>query len=949
MLKVILRESAITRKRLLELFYQIGNKMKTKALPFAFTIALLFYCSSFLFAQNHMIRKNLSIPIATLPITNNSVLTTAISGNILYIGGQFTKVGLNSGAFAKVDRLTGNYIPGLPLVGQTTGSQSYNQVKAAIPDGYGGWFIAGNFTQVGRVQVSGLAHIKSDGSIDMEFTPITNMSVNAMALSDTILYVGGNFSSIGDSARNNIAAINVLTGKVTSWNPSANNYVSVIAVSGSIVYVGGGFNIIGDSTRNGIAAINTSTGLASAWNANCNNQTGQLVEAIAVTNSAIYVGGNFTYIGDSLRAYIAALDPVTGFATAWNPEQNDPAGSGTVAALAVSGSDVYAGGFFTFIGGQYRNHIADIDASSGLSTAWNPGVTGTSVSNISLFGSTAYICGSFSSVGDSIRNTAAAINTINGVVTSWNPSTDGTITCLSADSSAIYIGGTYTMLDAQNRNYAAAVDLSTGQITSWNPDADAVVEAIAVQGNRIYVGGYFTNIGRQARSSIAALDTVTGAATSWDPEAKMGDVDAIAPSGSVIYVGGSFGNIGGNLNKKYLAAIDTSTGLPTSWNPNPDSYVYSVVCDGNVIYAAGDFFNAGDSTRHHIVALDSATGLATSWNPNANNEVRTLALAQSVLYAGGSFTNIGGSARNNIAALDLTSGKATSWNPNANSFIYSFALSPNSVYAGGDFTSIGGKSRNYAAAISPTDGSIETWNPDLDYDVKSVSISVTNAAVFLGGSFNIISNSIHPFIDSVSDNELLAPPPPHLITSNFGDTLSIKDSALIWNFETSAASYEIQISTDSIFSKVILDSTGITDTLLFPRSLSSNTKYFWRVRGINNYGASLYSETGYFISPNFTLVKQSEYTMPRKYSLSQNYPNPFNPSTIISYSVPKSSMVSIKVYDALGREIETLVNEQKSPGNYKIIFNAGKLASGVYFYQLRSSDYSSIKKMLLLK
>lgn len=923
--------------------------MKTKALPFAFTIALLIYYSSFLFAQSHMIRKNLSIPIATLPITNNSVLTTAISGNILYLGGQFTKVGLNSGAFAEVDRLTGNYIPGLPLVGQTNGSQSYNQVNAAIPDGYGGWFIAGDFTQVGNVQAKGLAHIKSDGSVDVGFASITNLGVKVMAISDTILYVGGNFSSIGDSARNNIAAINVITDKVTSWNPSANNSVFAIAVSGSIVYAGGGFNMIGDSSRNGIAAINTSTGLASAWNANCNNQTGQVVEAIAVTNSAIYVGGNFTYIGDSLRAYIAALDPITGLAKAWNPGQNDPIGSGAVVALAVSGSDVYAGGFFTFIGGQYRNHIAEIDASTGLSTVWNPGVTGTSVSTISLLGSTAYICGGFSSAGDSTRNTAAAINTINGEVTSWNPSTDGTITCLSADSSAIYIGGSYTMLDAQNRNYAAAIDLSTGQVTSWNPDADAAVEAIAVYGNMIYAGGYFANIGGQARSSIAALDNVTGAATSWDPEAKMGDVDAIAPSGAVIYVGGSFDNIGGDLNKKYLAAIDTSTGLPTSWNPNPDSYVYSIVCDGNVIYAAGDFFNAGDSTRHHIVALDSATGLATSWNPNANNEVRTLALAPPVLYAGGSFTNIGESLRNNIAAIDLSSGKATSWNPNANSFIYSFVLSPNAVYAGGDFTSIGGKSRNYAAAISPIDGSIEAWNPDLDYDVKSVNVSIANAAVFLGGSFNIISSSIHPFIGRVNDNELLAPPPPSLITFNFGDTLSIKDSVLIWNFESSAASYEIQISTDSIFSNVILDSAGITDTLFFPRSLSSNTKYFWRVRSMNNYGASLYSEAGYFISPNFTLVKQPDYTMPRKYSLSQNYPNPFNPSTIISYSVPKSSMVSIKVYDVLGREIETLVNEQKSPGNYKITFNAGKLASGIYFYQLRSSDYDSIKKMLLLK
>jgi len=85
------------------------------------------------------------------------------------------------------------------------------------------------------------------------------------------------------------------------------------------------------------------------------------------------------------------------------------------------------------------------------------------------------------------------------------------------------------------------------------------------------------------------------------------------------------------------------------------------------------------------------------------------------------------------------------------------------------------------------------------------------------------------------------------------------------------------------------------------------------------------------------------------YSLYQNYPNPFNPSTIINYSVPKSSMVSIKVYDVLGREVSTLVNGQKNPGNYNITFNGGKLASGVYFYQLRASDYISIKKMLLLK
>jgi hypothetical protein len=97
-----------------------------------------------------------------------------------------------------------------------------------------------------------------------------------------------------------------------------------------------------------------------------------------------------------------------------------------------------------------------------------------------------------------------------------------------------------------------------------------------------------------------------------------------------------------------------------------------------------------------------------------------------------------------------------------------------------------------------------------------------------------------------------------------------------------------------------------------------------------------------------TGIEDSE-QLPSAFNLSQNYPNPFNPTTTINYSVPISSFVTIKVYDVLGREIETLVNEEKTAGNYSVLFNAGKLSSGVYFYQLKAGDYTSVKKMILLK
>lgn len=87
------------------------------------------------------------------------------------------------------------------------------------------------------------------------------------------------------------------------------------------------------------------------------------------------------------------------------------------------------------------------------------------------------------------------------------------------------------------------------------------------------------------------------------------------------------------------------------------------------------------------------------------------------------------------------------------------------------------------------------------------------------------------------------------------------------------------------------------------------------------------------------------------FSLSQNYPNPFNPTTTISYSVDKTVFVSLKIYDILGNEIKTLVNEDKEPGTYKVSFNSSEIAlpSGVYYYRLQAGNFSQSKKMILLK
>jgi hypothetical protein len=114
--------------------------------------------------------------------------------------------------------------------------------------------------------------------------------------------------------------------------------------------------------------------------------------------------------------------------------------------------------------------------------------------------------------------------------------------------------------------------------------------------------------------------------------------------------------------------------------------------------------------------------------------------------------------------------------------------------------------------------------------------------------------------------------------------------------------------------------------------------YLYRLKQIDYNGSFEYS-----------LEVKVEVGAPQEFSLEQNYPNPFNPSTKIQYSVPQTSQVQIKVFDVIGNEIETLVNEEKPLGTYEITWYAENLPSGVYFYQLKAREFIQTKKMILIK
>jgi hypothetical protein len=100
---------------------------------------------------------------------------------------------------------------------------------------------------------------------------------------------------------------------------------------------------------------------------------------------------------------------------------------------------------------------------------------------------------------------------------------------------------------------------------------------------------------------------------------------------------------------------------------------------------------------------------------------------------------------------------------------------------------------------------------------------------------------------------------------------------------------------------------------------------------------------------NVTNSGQNISNIPLTFMLDQNYPNPFNPVTLIKYHCARAGDVSLKVYDILGNEVETLVNSKQEPGNYSVNFDGSNFPSGVYYYRLEAGDYVEVKKMILLK
>jgi hypothetical protein len=689
--------------------------------------------------------------------TDGSVNTILVTNGVAYIGGSFNSVGPRRSFGAILDRQTGEADPYFPKVLFNPRSPSRNGVISAIaPDGSGGWFIGGTFTNLGGLPRNGLAHVFSDGTVDSVWNPAPELTrelagtatpARAILLWRNQVYVAGSFTGIGGFAYTNLAALDAVTGEALDWAPNPNGRLSTMAIDGDTLYVAGSFRRLANQDRDGLAAFDLQTGNLTSWNPW--NPSLPVVNAIAVSGGNVYVAGSFTNIGGHSRSNLAALSAVTGVATEWNPAPNGP-----LNVVAVSGPTVYAGGRFTHIGGMARNFLAALDANTGLATPWNPDIGGAVIWALQVTTNAVYIAGGFQGVNGAFRRNLAAVDALTGQVLPWNPnpiaagtiSNPGDVTSLAVQGSKIFVGGNFLGISPVPRANVAALDAETGALTEWNPSVAGNVYAFTYADHTLYMGGNFTNVSGQPRSNVAAVRADTGTLLPWAPQIEGGNapqqvnyalnypVSALAISSNTVFIGGTFTMNVGGLSRRNLAAVDAVTGIPTALSPDPGAHVSALVTSANLVYVGGFFGSIGGQSRSGGAAIELPSGNLTSFNPSISfpEFVLALAIKENVIFVGGYHLNhIFGNTRRVIAFDVQNSNVLWDYNPGppGGGVVNALAVSGDLLYVGG----------MYLGALNYSTGQTINWSPsDPNIGFQPIAVQALAASgetVFVGGPF----------------------------------------------------------------------------------------------------------------------------------------------------------------------------------------------------------------------
>ena len=598
-------------------------------------------------------RANAAAPPSAFWQANGEVEALALSGNTLYIGGDFSQLSPRTGPLVAFSATNGQLVR-FPTIGEGV-------VESVVDDGRGGWFVGGSFKAIGGVRCANLAHVTSHSRVDRGWCPKPRGEIVTLARRGSTLFVGGDLGRIGGKSRRTLAALSARSGRALSWNPDPGYFVDDVEVHGRTVFVLGSFRELGKRQHGALAAIDAITGRIHDWNPNppIDEHNDPLFRRLAVTDSLVYAGG----------ASLVAYDRRTGRQIAWNPLPD-----GHVAAMNVASGRLVVGGIFGRAAGARRTNLASFDAATGRLTRWAPRAR--AVSALSATGRLVY-----AATEDGVVIFDADARRLPKATGAPN----APVRTLAVSDTKVVAGGRFDGIGGVNRSGLAAIDIRTGRPTAWDPRLSGgtprnAVYTIVVHGSSVYIGGLFERAGGQPRRGLAAVSAATGRPTAWNPkldgERGYAVVYSLATSEDTLYVGGEFESALGE-ERFGNASYELTGGRLTDWYPVHGSW--PLIVTGETVVLGG---------REQLTAVDTSNGARLKWRTDLNvfrvPRVDALAISGGVVYFGGFFERAGGASRDGLAAVDSASGELRTWNPRGEhtDFNRALAVDGNDIYAG---------------------------------------------------------------------------------------------------------------------------------------------------------------------------------------------------------------------------------------------------------------------------
>ncbi|MBK8739089.1 MAG: fibronectin type III domain-containing protein [Betaproteobacteria bacterium] len=556
--------------------------------------------------------------------------------------------------------------------------------------------------------------------------------------------------------------------------------IYAIAPFGGAIYVGGTFTqaggLVTPQARENIAAVDPATGTATAWDPVVSNGGGtSIVRTIVPTASVVYLGGQFSGLNNPAytRVGIAAVSTATGVVNAWNPGSTPPNGGGTVRALVLDGTTIYAGGEFTGIGSAARNHAAGIDTTTTAITQITQSSGTTATAQVAstadlVVGGFITIAGAAGAMTQTNYNgikqiiskdathftfavplgtASPATGTLayakNDNATNFNPNLDDAAHALAAVGTNVLIGGTFLKANSvPNPAFGGfAKAFGTRTINGYVYDNASVWSLVRqADGKTIVAGDYFLDTGGVLYRGLIRLNTDDTLDTGWNPSVDGQVVTAsLGPAiDNTVLIGGTFTKVGSTARRN-LAAVSLSTGLATAFDANVNSVVNKVLVDGSTAYIGGRFTQVGGINRIFTAAVNPTTGALLAWYPagGADGFVEALAVDASNVFLGGDFFTVGGQTRFNVAKVSKTTSVVdATWNPGTDEKVFGLTVIGSTVYVSGNFQTLAGQPRNFTGAVNATTGAITAWNPNPDFVVLKVTPAVTPAnTLYISGAF----------------------------------------------------------------------------------------------------------------------------------------------------------------------------------------------------------------------